>query len=347
MKIAFTSCCDPQNDKNQAAWPEMAMQKPDVLVLLGDNIYMDYGLGENEYGLGEPSTLTPAVFASKMYANYARQWAVPNFHQAIQQIPKIFTIWDDHDFAWNNARGEGTVCTCLPAKKCRCEYVAPIYREISRTLFEQFRKALAQKPLANDYLPNPYLTGIPTTLTNLPYTGIQQTILDLLPDVQLHLLDGRSFRPERDKTKSFLGDAQQKALQNQLLKSGGIHLIASGTVLEDWKKYNDKKWLNSIAENANIIVLSGDIHEPAFYHRHRIFEFTASAMAQPAKITSIFGKESNVFGILEIFDKTIVTNIYQWDIKKQKLLARKSAEIDRKNWLLTGISEKSNEYLDY
>lgn len=92
--------------------------------------------------------------------------------------------------------------------------------------------------------------------------------------------------------------------------------------------------------------MSGDIHEPAFYHRHRIFEFTASAMAPPAKITSIFGKESNVFGILEIFDKTIITNIYQWNDKKQELVAKKSAEIDKINWVLTGISEKTNDYHD-
>jgi hypothetical protein len=69
-------------------------------------------------------------------------------------------------------------------------------------------------------------------------------------------------------------------------------------------------------------------------------------MAQPSKITTIFGKESNVFGILEIFDKTIITNIYQWNVKKQELITRKSAEIDRKNWVLTGISGKSNEYSD-
>lgn len=97
----------------------------------------------------------------------------------------------------------------------------------------------------------------------------------------------------------------------------------------------------------NIIVLSGDIHEPAFEYSDRVFEFTASAMAQPAKITGIFGKESNVFGILEIDGTNVSTNIYQWDVRKNNLITRKSAEIDRADWVLTGISEKSNEYSDF
>lgn len=337
MKIAFTSCCDPHNDEKQVAWPELAKQKPDVLVLLGDNMYMDYGFKPNPLKNGTPKELPLSKFSEHMHDNYAKQWAVPNFQKAINTIPKIYAIWDDHDFAWNNGRGIGSGAT-----DTFDEFVPDTYRKLSRALFQQFRDELARTNKATTYPGNPYPNGV----VDFDLGSIEDTI-HLSDNIHLHLLDGRSFRPERDKTKSFLGEAQQKALQNQLLKNSGIHLIASGTVLDDWKKYSDKKWLNSIAENANIIVLSGDIHKPSFYHRHRIFEFTASAMAQPAKITTIFGKESNVFGILEIFDKTIVTNIYQWDTKKLELVARKSAEIDKTNWVLTGLSEKSNDYQDY
>ena len=339
MKIAFTSCCDPHNDKTQTAWPELAKHEPDVLVLLGDNMYMDYGLGGGSIKLKAPKGFSDIDFANAMYKKYAMQWAIPSFHAAISQIPKIYAIWDDHDFAWNNSRGEG--------KDCEDELVSTTKRAISKKLFEQFRNALLTKPSADFYPQNPYADGIDDGFTGLPYKGIQDTVDDLSTDIHLHLLDGRSFRPENDKTKSFLGDAQQNALKNKLLENGGIHLIASGTVLDDWKKYNDKKWLNSIAENANIIVLSGDIHKPSFYHRHRIFEFTASAMAQPAEITTIFGKESNVFGILEIFDKTINANIYQFKTIKEILETRISAEIDRESWTLTGISEKRDNYPDY
>jgi alkaline phosphatase D len=229
MKIAFTSCCDPLNDKIQAAWPEMEKQKPDVLVLLGDNMYMDYGLGKGSIKLKAPKGFSDLEFANAMYEKYAMQWAIPSFHDAILNIPKIYAIWDDHDFAWNNSRGEGA--------DFEDELVTTTKRAISKMLFEQFRKALVTKPPANSYPQNPYPKGLDT---GTPYIGIQKTIPLTVDNVYLHLLDGRSFRPERDKTKSFLGEAQQKALQNQLLKNSGIHLIASGTVLDDWKKYNEK-----------------------------------------------------------------------------------------------------------
>ncbi len=340
MKIAFTSCCDPWNDPIQAAWPELVKHNPDVLVLLGDNMYMDYKLGKNPIDLYEPSTFSPQLFSQKMHENYERQWKVENFQTAINSIDNIYAIWDDHDFAWNNSRGEGTPCTCVNTSPCKCGYVPPIKRMISKTLFEQFRGALVTKPPKTQYPANPFQNGIPTGFTGLPYTGIEQTI-HLSNSIHLHLLDGRSYRPEPGKTKSLLGSVQQTALQTKLSTAGVTHLIASGTTLEDWKTFSDKDWLKGIATNNNIIVLSGDIHKPAMYHRYRIFEFTASAMAQPAKVTTFLGRDSNVFGILEIFDKTIVTNIYQWNDKKQVLVARKSAEIDKMNWVLTGVSEKN------
>lgn len=345
MKIAFTSCCDPHNDNKQVAWLELVKYNPDVLVLLGDNMYMDYKLGGNPIDLYEPSTFSPLLFSQKMYENYERQWKVENFQTAINSIDNIYAIWDDHDFAWNNSRGEGTPCTCVNTSPCKCGYVPPIKRMISKTLFEQFRSALTTKPLAIQYPANPFQNGIPTGFTGLPYTGIEQTI-HLSNTIHLHLLDGRSFRPEPDKTKSLLGLAQQTALQTQLSTAGVTHLIASGTTLENWKTFNDKDWLKGIATNNNIIVLSGDIHKPAMYHRYRIFEFTASAMAQPKRITRIFGRESNVFGILEILDKTINANIYQFKTKKKILEVQISAEIDIESWTLTGVSEKRDDYPD-
>jgi hypothetical protein len=72
MKIAFTSCCDPHNDDKQVAWLELAKHNAKVLVLLGDNMYMDYKLGENPVDLYEPSTFSPFLFSQKMYANYKK-----------------------------------------------------------------------------------------------------------------------------------------------------------------------------------------------------------------------------------------------------------------------------------
>jgi alkaline phosphatase D len=346
MKIAFTSCCDPWNDPIQAAWPELAKQKPDVLVLLGDNMYMDYGLGDNPLKLGESITLSPPDFASHMYENYKKQWKVPNFHQAISQIPIIHAIWDDHDFARNNGRGEGTICTCVKPGKCKCEYVTPVYREISRALFQQFRDALRTKPDVNDYPDNPYQTGTPTTLTGQLYKGIQESIELTSNQIKLHLLDGRSFRSNTHKTESLLGVNQKHALEAAFTDFNGIHLIASGTTLNDWSNYNDYDWLQSLSNNKKIIVLSGDVHQPLIQKHGRIFEFTASAMAQPAKITWIFGRESNVFGVLNINQNNIKTEIFQLRKNNTKLVTKKSSDIDIAAWELKGLRDYPHEYRD-
>jgi hypothetical protein len=330
MKIAFTSCCDSWNDPIQSAWLYLAKHNPEVLVLLGENVSMNYGLRKHPNGLDESNTLSPPIFAKKMYENYAKQWAIPSFQKVIRQIPTIHAIWDDHDFAWNNGRGEGTTCTCLKPSKCKCEHVSPIYRMISRTLFGQFRDALATKPSATAYPLNPYQYGIPAGLTGLPYTGIEKT-LNLSNNVHLHLLDGRSYRPDANIDHSMLGYKQQAALAAVLNDSNAIHLIASGTTLKDWERYNDYTWLKTQSKNKKIIVLSGDVRTPDIrkHHDDQVFEFTASAMAQPVKISGITGKESNIFGILDIEEEEIKVNIW----KNKKL--RESATLNHKNWCMT------------
>lgn len=344
MKIAFTSCCDPHNDKTQVAWLELAKHDPDILVLLGDNMYMDYGFKPNPIQLGASMLLDPPDFAKHMYENYAAQWAVPSFHAAITKIPKTYAIWDDHDFARNNGRGEGTVCACEKPTKCKCEYVPPIYREISRTLFEQFRNALITKPTATAYPINQYPTGMPMTLTGNPYAGIEKTI-DLIPDqIRLYLLDGRSFRSDTKKTESLLGVNQKNLLQATLSEPNIIHLIASGTTLNDWSNYNDYEWLQSLSGDKKIVVLSGDVHQPLIQKHGRIFEFTASAMAQPAKITKIFGRESNIFGILDINQSNIKTDIFQLKNNNAKLVVKKSSNVGILDWELKEFRDYSHEY---
>ena len=41
-RIAFTACARFQDDASQPVWDEIAAHQPDHLLLLGDQIYMDY-----------------------------------------------------------------------------------------------------------------------------------------------------------------------------------------------------------------------------------------------------------------------------------------------------------------
>jgi alkaline phosphatase D len=72
---------------NERAWTTIENENPDVLVLLGDNVYID-----------DPTT--PAM---QHYCYYRRQ-SRPEFRRLVAQTP-VYTIWDDHDFATNDSQG--------------------------------------------------------------------------------------------------------------------------------------------------------------------------------------------------------------------------------------------------
>ncbi len=44
MKIAFTSCMDATHVPSQPIWNKIRADDPDVVLLLGDQIYMDIGI---------------------------------------------------------------------------------------------------------------------------------------------------------------------------------------------------------------------------------------------------------------------------------------------------------------
>ncbi|MGY3571987.1 alkaline phosphatase D family protein [Vibrio paucivorans] len=112
-KVAFASCCRleafpdvPLADK-QPEWKEIHAQDPDYLLLLGDNIYMDYGLLGDE-PVGSPEHLSCSEFEQKMESKYHAQFSVPHFKNLIDEMKAkggMLATWDDHDFAWNDAKG--------------------------------------------------------------------------------------------------------------------------------------------------------------------------------------------------------------------------------------------------
>jgi alkaline phosphatase D len=327
LKIAFTSCCDAVRDPQQAAWGAMADLDPDHIVLLGDNVYMDYGLGDHIPN-GRALRLSLAEFSQVMHAYYTQQWAVKSFRAALAGST-VHAIWDDHDLGCDNGRCVEPDLYPPPRPgdeiPTDSRYVPPAYRQCARILFAQFRQVLQDKPA--HYPTNP----LPDGIAHQDLGSIAQTI-DIVPGlVRLHLTDGRTFRPMKGHDRSMLGEAQRHALQNALLPEPGINLIASGTTLKDWKTYYpDYVWLRKQAETHRILVLSGDIHEPDFRVRGRLFEATASAMAQPAGITSIVGKKSEVFALLTIDDTSLTLN---WWVEGQPSAAD-TQRISREHWQL-------------
>jgi len=72
---------------NEYAWNTIGEQRPNVLMLLGDNTYSD----------------APEMPEMQHYCYYRRQ-SRPEFRSLVSQIP-VYSIWDDHDFGTNDCQG--------------------------------------------------------------------------------------------------------------------------------------------------------------------------------------------------------------------------------------------------
>ena len=90
-KIAVTSCCNIKRDKNQIAWSRIEDESPDLLLMLGDNVYTRNRGWDPEH----------------LNNRYRTQFGHKRFRSLIDKTP-FLAIWDDHDFGPNNAYGGDT-----------------------------------------------------------------------------------------------------------------------------------------------------------------------------------------------------------------------------------------------
>ena len=302
MKIAFTSCIDAIDDPSQAVWGRIRKLAPDVLVLLGDTMYMDYGIAllGSDRPVGWLCKLADETFATTMHERYKLQWSVKSFRDLLAGAVQLAMVWDDHDFAWNNARGRGTEKHFAVSREKRL---------IAQGLFRQFRMACAQMNVST-YPAMPPLH----VLLGADETGIH-TSFDR-DKIRFIMLDGRSFRedPNTGPDAQMLGLAQREWLRHQVSAWEGLVVICSGSVMtgseESWDKYVDYAWLLGLPAG-HIIVLSGDIHKNALpmKHSHHVVEVTSSGAARPGLgggFAHVGGARGN-FGMLIVGDRIAVT----------------------------------------
>ncbi|MQA39130.1 alkaline phosphatase D family protein [Rugamonas aquatica] len=98
MKIALTSCAKLQQIDPQPVWQEILDEDPDVLLLLGDTVY-----------LGHDHHTDPAVLGAELRALYAAQFKEAHFQALLAHMAehekRVVAIYDDHDFLGNNRYG--------------------------------------------------------------------------------------------------------------------------------------------------------------------------------------------------------------------------------------------------
>jgi phosphodiesterase/alkaline phosphatase D-like protein len=320
MRIAFTSCFSAALFKDQPVWKEIANAQPDVLVLLGDSIYLDDSGGASEALRARLNpralhTATPEGLARHAHHLYRQQLEVEPF-KALISNPKVrtYAIWDDHDFLWNNACGGDIMGTPLEA------LVYP-----SRAMFAAWCDALGGKPFPDT---------MPSWSDATPPPGYR--CVDLGENVHLHLTDGRSWRTGDDN--ALLGMEQLRSIEAKMdqIGPGATHLLASGSVVE---RRTREAWvhcraeyeqLHAMAARHNILVLSGDVHDNqlAAYRLDAgrwLFEATASGAALRTLV--YFGSLQRNYGLLDIDAENLHIQVF-----KSNTVPQFRATIDRQHW---------------
>lgn len=281
MKIVFTSCMDAERVPTQPIWDRIGLDGPfDVLMLLGDQIYMDWGLG----GATDWRTLIAdkpdkglEAFAIDMHRRYALQWKVASFQRLICNFAgradpsRLLVTWDDHDFAWNNSLGvDGTDPVLhkhgVPAK----------VKAVSRRLFDQFVNQLRRGTPGSDY---PTLPGDwSATLAHAQADGLFWSgSLGSPNGPPCLLLDTRWHREARTAGASILGQHQRDSLLASVGQPGaGLLVVACGTPLnykylvsqQAWHDANGASYVDYDAmlraAARPVFVLAGDVHRNAW-----------------------------------------------------------------------------------
>ncbi len=233
-RIAFGSCSD-QKDA-QPLWRLLKEDSPNLFIHGGDNIYAD--------------TKDPKELAA-IWDNFLRQ----EDYQSFRTNTPVIGIWDDHDYAYNDADGK------LEIKK------------ESQELFLNFLEEPKDSPRRTQ-------EGIYTSYI----FGQGKRIVKII------LLDNRYFR-HLEESAPLLGERQWKWLELELENStAAIHIIVSGIsvlspripLLDAWIDYpkERRRLLELMAKTKpkGLLFLTGDKHFASIFSRDGYLEFLSSGM---------------------------------------------------------------------
>lgn len=246
-KIAFTSCmdADDKNIPNQPVWADIVQAKPDILLLLGDQIYMDWGphpaVPDAKKAYLKNSAKGKEAFATDMHRRYAAQWNLLEFRQAMAALKArgttVHLVWDDHDFAWNSAFGQDDT----GANADNDAVVPPELRNISEALFRQFAGVVKAGDANAAYPALPNLATIPSAKG----LGTQTIPVPRIGGLNVLLLDERSFRqPSRPGGgTTILGEPALSALCEEVSRNDqGLLIVAGSSPLKHHYATTPKGW---------------------------------------------------------------------------------------------------------
>jgi alkaline phosphatase D len=279
-RIAFGSCLDQK--KPQPIWRDVMATKPQLLLMMGDNVYGDF---EDDN-------------AEKLRQAYDMLGTHLEFSPVRAAVP-ILPIWDDHDLGRNDGGAD------FPQLK------------IATKLFHEFWGTKLERPMDQGlYFSRTY--GPAGRRVQIIMLDMRTFRSPLKKKSSLWPYNG-NYEPDPDPAKNHLGEQQWAWFEAELAKPADVRLIVSSIqVLAEghgWERWGNfplqyerlKGLIAKAAGSAPVVLLSGDRHFASMYNLkigdRDVLEVTASSLniplpfsntdtRMPPLVTEIFSEEN-------------------------------------------------------
>jgi alkaline phosphatase D len=255
-RVAFGSCA--HQDRPHPIWEAVRDAKPNLFLLIGDNIYGD--------------TRDMAVLRAK-YEQFA---AVPGFAALRREVPVLGT-WDDHDYGENDAGAE------YPMKQ-QAQQIMLDFFGVSSDDPRRQREGVYHAQIFGPADKRVQIILLDTRYHRSPLISTDRP--------------GRApYAPNTDPDATMLGQEQWEWLEEQLRQPAEVRLLVSSiqVIAED---HGSEKWMNFPHERerlyrliratgaGGVIVLSGDRHFAELSQMdgggYPLYDLTSSGLTQAA-----------------------------------------------------------------
>ncbi|MEM7629103.1 MAG: alkaline phosphatase D family protein [Planctomycetota bacterium] len=221
--ILFGSCIRPE--RPQPIWDAVAPRKPDVVLLLGDNVYAD------------------TLDMLKMRRDYAQLDAVEGL-TALREDAALLMTWDDHDFGKNDAGREFPM-------RAQSQQVFLDFLDVAKDDPRRAREGVYHAESFGPAGRRVQFIMLDTRYHRSPLAGRGSG----------HTRDPDGFpgryQPTDDPNQAVLGEAQWAWLAKQLAQPADIRIISSSiqVVAED---HGYETWANFPKERLRLLTLIRD-----------------------------------------------------------------------------------------
>lgn len=261
QRIGFASCFG--QDRPAPIWRAIVAAKPDVFLMMGDNVYGD--------------VKSPDL--RELRGAYGRLATHPDFLPAVKAFPFLAT-WDDHDYGRNDGDADFA------------------HRDGSRALFRAFWKgsgSIEDAPAADGIYYSRAFGPAGRRVQIIMLDGRSyRSPLSRAPRV---MPGRRGYQPDDSPDKTMLGSSQWVWLKSELEKPADLRLIVSGVqVIADGHAF--ERWGNLPRERqrlydlirttkaSGVVFLSGDRHRAGIYRNgtasaYPLYEITSSSLNRP------------------------------------------------------------------